>query len=254
MISKLTELPEFMRVQQEFANHIKSPLEVARPSDVDQRHMEIYRDLFFKNIMGFLSGGFPVLAEIMGEKRWEIIGRAFFKLHHNKSPYFLEISQEFLVFLEHEYISKEEDPAYLYELAHYEWLELYVDVEPEGGEIVFDRDGDILSTIPAMSPVVEGFLYQYPVHQISAENPTPEPKSSALIVYRGRNDEVAFAETNPFTLQLLILLKEGTRTGEESLKLLLDQSGLRGEQAAYDGGVQTLVQWKELGIIWGCCR
>jgi len=254
MISKLTELPEFMRVQKEFASHIKSPLEVARPVDVDQRHMAIYRDLFFKNIMGFLSGGFPVLAEIMGEERWEIIGREFFKRHHNKSPYFLEISQEFLAFLEHEYIAKEGDPAYMYELAHYEWLELFVDVEPEDGEIEFDRDGDILSTIPAMSPVVEGFLYQYPVHQISAKNPAPALKQSALIVYRGRSDEVAFAETNPFTLQLLILLKEGIRTGEETLRLLLKQNGLEGKQAAYEGGVQTLVQWEKLGVIWGCSR
>lgn len=254
MTSNFAELPEFMRVQKEFANHIKSPLEAARPGDVDERHMAIYRDLFFKNIMGFLSGGFPVLAEIVGEDRWQAIGREFFIHHHNKSPYFLEISQEFLAFLEHEYLVKKEDPAYMYELAHYEWLELYVDVEPVNAALEFDSEGDVLSKIPVMSPVVEGFLYQYPVHQISSKNPAPEPKASALIVYRGRTDEVAFAETNPFTLQLLILLKEGGRTGEETLKLLLEQNGLEGEQAAYEGGIQTLIQWEALGIIWGCSQ
>lgn len=245
-----------MRVQQAFANHIKSPQQIARPNDVDDRHMAIYRDLFFKNIMSFLSGAFPVLAEIIGEQRWQMIGREFFINHHNKTPYFLEISREFLSFLEHEYTTKEEDPAYLYELAHYEWLELYVDVEQEntdvGTDVEYDKNENVLSAIPVMSPVVEGFLYQYPVHQISVENRNPQPKASALIVYRGVKDDVCFVETNSFTLQLLALLKEGSRTGEAVLKQLLDQGGLVGQQAAYDGGVQTLMYWKELGIIRGC--
>jgi hypothetical protein len=246
-----SELPKFKRVQHAFANHIKSPAQVACPSDVDDRHMAIYRDLFFNNIMGFLSGGFPVLAEIIGEERWQAIGRKFFSSHYNKTPYFLEISREFLSFLEHEYTPAADDPIYLLELAHYEWLELYVDVEPENTIVPFDRDGDVLSNVPVISPVVEGFLYQFPVHQISAKNSSPEPKSSALIVYRGRADEVGFVETNPFTLQLLPLLKEGGRTGIEVVNLLLQKNGLQGQKIVYDGGIQTLGKWQALGIIWG---
>jgi hypothetical protein len=246
-----SELAKFKQVQHAFANHIKSPAQAACPDDVDDRHMAIYRDLFFNNIMGFLSGGFPVLAEIIGEERWQGIGRKFFSSHYNKTPYFLEISREFLSFLEHEYTPAAEDPIYLLELAHYEWLELYVDVEPENITVPFDSDGDVLAKVPVLSPVVEGFLYQFPVHQISAENSSPEPKSSALIVYRGRADEVGFAETNPFTLQLLPLLKEGGRTGVEIVNLLLQQKGLQGQKIAYDGGIQTLEKWQALGIIWG---
>jgi hypothetical protein len=250
-----SELEKFKRVQYAFANHIKSPAQVDCPSDVDDRHMAIYRDLFFNNIMGFLSGGFPVLAEIIGKERWQIIGRKFFSSHYNKTPYFLEISREFLSFLEHEYIPAAEDPIYLLELAHYEWLELYVDVEPENMTVPFDSDSDsnsdVLANVPFLSPVVEGCLYQFPVHQISAENSSPEPKPSALIVYRGRADEVGFAETNPFTLQLLPLLKEGGRTGIEVVNLLLQQNGLEGQKVAYNGGIQTLEKWQALGIIWG---
>ncbi|MFT7260926.1 MAG: hypothetical protein ACI9MS_002798 [Glaciecola sp.] len=246
-----SELPKFKRVQHAFANHIKSPAHVGCPSDVDDRYMAIYRDLFFNNIMGFLSGGFPVLAEIIGEERWQDIGRKFFSSHYNKTPYFLEISREFLSFLEHEYIPVVDDPIYLLELAHYEWLELYVDVEPENMTVPFDCDGDVLSNVPLLSPVVESFLYQFPVHQISAQNISPEPTLSALIVYRGRVDEVGFAETNPFTLQLLPLLKEGGRTGIEVVNLLLQKNGLEGQKIAYDGGIQTLKKWQNLGIIWG---
>ncbi|OUS40154.1 hypothetical protein A9R00_07440 [Oleispira antarctica] len=252
----MSQQPDFIRVQQEFAGHIKNPVKTARPKDVDDRHMKIYRDLFFNNVMGFLSGAFPVLAEIIGEQRWAEIGRDFFSRHNNKTPYFLEISREFLAYLEGEYKANEGDPVYLYELAHYEWLELYVDVEPEASSIEVDTKADILSSNAVLSPVVEGFLYQYPVHQISLENSAPEPKQSALIVYRKRDDSVGFVESNPFTLQLLTLLKQEEYkqeelTTEQLLLDLLQQSGLEGNQAAYQGGIEILKHWQELGIILG---
>jgi hypothetical protein len=249
-------MPKFRAVQQSFANHIKNPEVVDQPADVDDRHMAIYRDLFFKNIMGFLSGTFPVLAEILGEKRWLEIGRDFFSRHPSKSPYFLEISREFLSYLEDEYEPMKSDPDYMYELAHYEWLELYVDVEPEGYKVELDSlkldsEVDILSSKPVLSPVAEGFLYNYPVHQISLENPSPEPKQSALIVYRKCDDSVAFIESNPFTLQLLSLLKEQRLSGKKSINTLLKQAGFEGNQAAYQGGIDTLKQWFELELIVG---
>ena len=245
--------PDFKQHQKRFADHIKDPEAHQRPDDVDDRHMKIYRDLFFKNVMGFLDGTFPVLAEIIGEPRWLDIGRDFFARHHNKTPYFLEISQEFLSYLEHEFDALPSDPVYIYELAHYEWLELFVDIEPEMTKVpeVYDSNGDLLKGHPVLAPVVEGFVYQYPVHQISLANASPAPKVTALIVYRSREDEVGFIETNPFTIQLLALLKQGGATGEEALQQLLELNGFAGNTAAYDGGVQTLNQWQQLGIILG---
>lgn len=248
----MPNVPSFTQIQQGFANHIKNPTASPKPADIDERHMSIYRDLFFKNVLGFLSGTFPVLAEIMGEARWLAIGRDFFSNHSCKTPYFLEISREFLQYLENEYEAEDGDPEYIYELAHYEWLELYVDVEPESSDFESNVDGDVLSEVPVLSPVVEGYLYQYPVHQISLENQYPDPKTCALVVYRNRDDAVGFVEISPFTLQLLALLKEGLRTGREAVTYLLNQNDLGGHQAAYDGGIQTLEHWFKIGIIHGC--
>ena len=244
-------LPKFQVVQQAFADHIKNPVVVEQPADVDDRHMSIYRDLFFKNIMSFLSGTFPVLAEILGEERWLEIGRDFFSRHPSKSPYFLEISREFLSYLENEYEPAKSDPSYMFELAHYEWLELYVDVEPEADSLELDEEVNVLSSRPVLSPISEGFLYNYPVHKISSENSSPEPSQSALIVYRKRDDSVAFVESNTFTLQLFSLLKEQRFSGKELLNTLLKQAGLEGNQVAYQGGVDTLEQWLELELIVG---
>lgn len=262
--SELNNRFEFQRIQHDFAGHIKDPKNTTKPADVDERHMAVYRDLFFKNIMSFLDGAFPVLAEIIGTKRWQEIGREFFSCHENASPYFLEISQEFLRFLESEFEPQAHDPKYMYELAHYEWLELFVAVEPEarvdnwperkeGGDA---SEQDVEHSVLILSPVVEGFLYSYPVHQISAEQPDIEPRQSALIVYRGRDEDVHFVETNPFTLQLLAQLKENTlqekqAMGREVLQVLLGQMGIQDNQTAYQGGLDTLKQWLSLGIIWG---
>lgn len=253
----MSRQPDFIALQRGFANHIKAPETVARPSDVDDRHMAIYRDLFFKNVMGFLTGAFPVLAEVIGEARWLVIGRDFFAHHCNHTPYFLEISQEFLTYLEHEYSPLASDPDYIYELAHYEWLELYVDVttskESKSDDLLLDHHGDVLKGVPVLAEVVEGFLYQYPVHQISLENPSPDAKPTALIVYRKRDDCVAFVETNPFTLQLLALLKQSMLSGEQAVNQLLHDAGLSGSEAAKRGGLEVLDQWQASGIIIGVC-
>ena len=49
------------RLQKSFAAHIRDPQRVAAPEGVEDRRMEIYRDLFFNNIKNFISGNFPVL-------------------------------------------------------------------------------------------------------------------------------------------------------------------------------------------------
>ncbi len=244
------ELPDFVKVQQGFADHIKNPQKIKRPEDVDERHMSIYRDLFFNNVMGFLDGAFPVLAEIMGKERWRQLGREFFSNHKSISPYFLQISEEFLAYLETEYLSQVNDPDYIYELAHYEWLELYVDVSPSV-EQTYNRSGDPLLEVPVLSAVVEGFLYQFPVHTISLANPDVELAPSALIVYRAIDDSVGFVESNSLTLQMLALLKQGCSTGREVIYEVLAQHDMSENPNAVTGGVETIRQWHELGIIRG---
>lgn len=243
-----SELPEFIKVQQGFANHIKNPNHVQRPRDVDDRHMAVYRDLFFNNVMGFLDGAFPVLAEILGYQRWQELGRAFFSTHQSVSPYFLHISQEFLSYLEREYEPKKNDPEYIFELAHYEWLELYVDVH-DSEELAYNPLADPVVSVPILSPAVEGFLYQYPVHTISVQAPNVQAHPCALIVYRNRNDDVGFIETNALTLQMLALLKQGGASGETVVKQVLQESGLLDNPHAFAGGIETIRHWHQLGII-----
>lgn len=242
---------EHIQRQYEFAAHIRNPDQVAVPQDVDPRRMKVYSDLFFNNVKGFVDGTFPVCAEIMGAKRWHEIARQFFEQHHCKTPYFLEIPQEFLQFLENSFEPQDTDPPYLYELAHYEWLELAVDVAEDSVLGECDANADLASCQPVLATAAEGFVYQYPVHQISAENPLPGARQTALIVFRDRQDQVRFIETNLMTIHLLIKLRQQELSGLAAVEQLLQESGIEPNDVAIQGGLSILEEWRQQGLILG---
>ena len=58
----------FIEIQNEFMAHIREPQKNKKPSGIEDRRMAIYRDLFFNNIEGFISSGFPVLKTLYTQK------------------------------------------------------------------------------------------------------------------------------------------------------------------------------------------
>src|SRR5690606_2242169 len=127
----------FQTLQQQFIRHIKDPDNHVAPGDVEDRRLKIYRDLFFNNIQAFLNNGFPVLASLYTEQRWQQLARQFFAQHHCLSPYFVDISKEFIAFLQNEYVMKDDDPVFLLELAHYEWVELEISIRQVNRDLPF---------------------------------------------------------------------------------------------------------------------
>jgi uncharacterized protein len=92
-------LPPFAAVQLEFAAHIRNPALYPAPADVEPRRMQVYVELFFNNIEALLASAFPVAKRVLGELRWRELVRGFIHHHPSASPYFLEISQEFLQYI-----------------------------------------------------------------------------------------------------------------------------------------------------------
>lgn len=175
--------------------------------------MQVYRELIFNNIAQFVRTGFPVLCGLLGAARVDRLVRDFIARHRAETPYFLEISREFLAYLQQEYEPEAGDPDYLIELAHYEWVELALDVaatELPGAGI--DPAGDLLRGRPVLSPLAWSLCYTYPVHRLSPEfqPATPPPQPTYLVVYRNRADQVRFLEINAVTARLLQLLMPGS--------------------------------------------
>lgn len=124
-------MASFIETQKILADHLRDPVANSAPANIEDRRLNIYRDLIFKNIESFISGGFPILRSLYSEDDWHQLVRSFIRTHHSDSPYFLEVSQEFLRYLQEEHQRTDSDPAFMLELAHYEWVELALDVSEE---------------------------------------------------------------------------------------------------------------------------
>ena len=57
-------------VQRAFAAHIREPSVYPAPADIEDRRMKIYRELFYKNIEGFISSAFPILRKLYSDTDW----------------------------------------------------------------------------------------------------------------------------------------------------------------------------------------
>jgi hypothetical protein len=255
MPPKPAETPAFMRCQYEFAAHIRDPKRHPRPGDVEERRMAIYRELFFNNVEGFLASSFPVLRKLLDDAAWTAMARDFFAHHQCHTPLFLEIPREFLQYLEQEREAHVADLPFLYELAHYEWLELALSVaedpKPDTG---VDPEGDLLAGHPQLSPLAWAFRYEYPVHRISPEFQPgePEPNGVFLLVYRDGDDAVHFLELNPVSARLFALLRDETGiTGRCALERIAGELGHPEPEVVLKGGLDILSQWRNRGIVAG---
>ena len=158
-----------------------------------------------------------------------------------------------MVYLEHERGDRREDPPFLYELAHYEWVELALTsdtAEPPDADL--DQEFDLLESNLYLSPVAWPLAYRFPVHRIGPQyQPRVIPdEPTYLLVYRDAQDEVRFLEINAFTFRLLEILREvpGT-TGRGALRTVIDESKHPDSQRVIDGGGQILVDLRQRGVI-----
>lgn len=220
----------------------------------DAPGMAIYRELFFNNVCGFLDGTFPVCREVVGAETWKAICRSYFHEHASQSPLFLEIPEEFLNWL----ISQNELLAtfpFLAELAHYEWLELAIDImdveSPDGVSADSGQQGNPLTDPVKVNPALVSVCYQYPVHKYSGEEPEHPPETSAFIVYRDIKDKVRFVSCTPVSLLLVSELQEApsATTGKDVINRVLDAQGMTGE-AAFQGAAALLQQWHQQDILF----
>ena len=200
----------FQRTQQQFMAHIRDPINHEAPDGIEDRRMAIYRDLFFNNIEGFISSGFPVLKSLYSQEQWTELVRLFFKNHHCESPYFLHIAQEFLDFLSQSYQPTDNDPPYLLELAHYEWVELALSIEDEDVTEKQLQENNIAKEPLCLSHLAWNLSYQYPVQFISEDNSNPDivEQGNYIVVYRDEQDEIQFIAINVMTALLLQIIEQ----------------------------------------------
>lgn len=247
-------LPEFQQFQYAFAAHIRDPKRHSRPPGIEARRMKIYNELLYNNTEGFLLSCYPVLREVLGKQKWARLVRAFFSAHRCHTPYFRQIPDEFLQFLQTTWQRPDNYPEYLLELAHYEWIELVLSVSNRAvDETAIDPHGDLLDQQPVLNPVLANLRYRWPVQRIQPRARIA-PAETYLLVFRDSEDQIQFLETNAFTARLLNLMEAGDYTGRSALQTIADESGHTHPERVMEGGSATLQDLRSRGAILGTSR
>lgn len=255
----MTDVPEFQRKQMEFAAHIRDPDNAPAPTGIEDRRMGVYRQLFFNNLRSLLAGPFPVLRKLHSDEQWNNFIRQFMQKHRAETPYFLQLPQEFLQFLQSEYVPVDADYPFLLELAHYEYIEMALAIATESNDLSgVDPDGDLLANTPIKSVLTWVFAYTYPVHRIAPEFIPNEPAEQPvyLAVYRGSDDKVRFLELNAVSAGLLNAIDENDsgKSGEQLLRDLAATISYPDVDALIKHGTATLKQMRQLEILTGTRR
>jgi len=240
-----------------FAAHLRDPAVNPAPAGIEDRRVAVYRDLIYNNIESFLQSGFPVLRSLMSDDDWHRLVRGFVRDHRCQTPYFLEISQEFLLYLREGKACIPDGLPFILELAHYEWVELALDVSPEKlPELGCEQSSGVLDASLQISPLAWRLNYNYPVHNISLDfqplQPPAEPTS--LVVYRGPDEKIHFFESNAVTMRLLQLLENGQLNARQALQQVACELAHPEPEVLVTMGEGIIVQLLSLSILYpaGC--
>ena len=218
--------------------------------------MAIYRKLFFNNLYNLLGTFFPVLRKIHSDDQWRRFVRGFMQHHQAQTPYFLQLPEEFLAYLEKEFESTEDDFPFLLELAHYEYAELALAVSEEEIDLSgVDPNGDLLANVPVKSALSWSYAYHFAVHRISPDNLPREPETHPvyLALYRDNDGNVGFLELNSMTAALLdaIEFNDDNLTGEQLLRNLAEKINYPDADALIAHGADALLEMRQLEILSG---
>jgi len=242
-------------LQRRFAAHLRDPATAPAPEGIEDRRLQVYRELFFDNMSGTLAGTFPVLCRILGAERWGTLVRDFYRDYRCHTPLFLEIPREFVDYLADAREARPGDPPFLHELAHYEWIELALAIdEHDLADVAADRSGDLLEGVPVLSPLAWPLAYRFPVHRVGPEYQPAEPPAepSFYIARRDRTDRVGIIQVNGVTLRLVERLQQDPdRTGVDHLAALADELPQLERHVILSGGAEALREMLEADVVLG---
>ena len=261
-----TPPPAFQRYQHEFTQYLRNPRAFQPPPGVAAADMAVYAGLLRNKIEGSLLTCFPITHALLGELHWENLVEDFIARHRCLSPFYRQIPDEFMNFLQHERADPF-DPPFLNELCHFEWIELTLAIaqaEEQAEEQAIENDGDLLENCIVFTPVSRLLHYAYPVHRIGREQPDwqqwrmwkQEPfqvrmrEEAYIFGFRDRDDQIQFLEINALTARLIERLANGL-TGKQALLELATEIQSPDADAITAFGLDILHQLRLRGGIAG---
>ena len=228
------------RQQWALARYLRDPAANPPPPGLEPRRLRVYRELFFNAVEGLLAGSFPVLRQSLPAPRWIALVRGFYAGHRARTPLFPQLAAEFVDYVQ-SLPEHGEWPAWLAELAHYEWIEQELALSDA---VVPDDDpqADLLDGVPQLSPLARVLGYRWPVAELGpAFLPAQAPaQPTTLLVYRDGGHEVRFAGLAAPAYRLLNAIAQRRVSGRRHLAALAAEAGL--------SDAADLRRWQEQGL------
>lgn len=244
--------------QRALSGHIRDPERTTAPDGIEERRLRIYRELFFNNVEGMLAGNFPVIRRILGDGNWTTLARAFYREHPSHTPLFTELAREFLRYLDTRAERGDDDPPWLRELVHYEWVELALQIsEARVEDVAHDPVGDLSPGIPVLSPLAWPLAYEWPVHRLGPDHlpDQPPPLPTLLLLRRDADGTVRFSELSPLAFRLLQRLEESPDlTGHAQLMAIAAEADTTDVDTFVESGLELLEQMRRDGVVPGTRR
>ena len=205
------------RMQNAFSHAARGHKQTGSP-EFDEKRLAIYQRLLLNNLNEVVSPCFPILLSILPSDTWWDILEDFFKHYRVTTPVFHELPFFMVEYLQHHPI---EGYPFAYELAHYEWIELEVELsEPERNH---SETGAIslLEQVWRLSNTARLLEYNYEVDKISTDYRPHEAVKTYLLVYQ-IEDEVAFLKLNELSFQLLSMMLNESMSAKDIIHLLCE--------------------------------
>jgi hypothetical protein len=214
-------IPAFQQQQRQFLNYMRQPQADLLPAGFSAERLAVYVDLLFNKFDESLTSCFPVIHSILSKEDWRALLLDFIAKHRCLTPYYRQIPDEFVQYLQQERKYPDDWP-FLAELAHFEWIELQLSIaESEPVTQKQLSDAELLNYVPVFTPVIQLLHYHWPVQDIAPSFLPGEPPTMAthILGFRYSDDQVQFMALNPATAKLILLLNRGL-TGHQALQAM----------------------------------
>lgn len=243
-------LGSFQHQQRQFLQYLRQPQATQPPAGFAAERLAVYADLLYHKFDESVSACFPVLKRILPQAQWRALLLDFIADHTCLTPYYRQIPDEFLHYLQFERACAGDWP-FLAELAHFEWIELHlaiIEAEPVAFKAL--EPAQLLAGVPVFPPVLQLLHYCWPVQMLGPDFlPTAPPDGPThILAFRDMDDAVQFINLNPMTAQLVSLLMNGL-SGRHALYRLgagLDDASLK---SFLQFGLETIAELQQRGAI-----
>ena len=176
---------------------------------IQPERLQLYQQLIFSGQSELLQNAFPVVFEILSATAWEHLIKNYLKNASCQTPIYYKIPEDFVHYLQATRVLPED----LIELAHYEWLEVSIDLMAVQVESKVSTTCLNQKDQAVVNPSLVLSEYQYPVYRMDALHYPVQKQRTYLAVYRQDSFEVKFEALSLLSARVLYLLQVATQRG-----------------------------------------